>query len=986
MGSSSAWKVLRGLSAFCALAQAQSQTPSPSSSAASSSASAQFTIPASANSAPAVIPYVKDPQAVDAQTVCPGYTALNVQKTEAGLTALLSLAGKPCNVYGTDIELLNLTVEYQTTDRLHVEIVPTYLGPQNATQYVLPASVVAKPVVEQANVKSDLDFSWTNEPSFGFEVKRKSTNDTLFTTKGKKIVYENQFIEFGSPLPENYNVYGLGESIHSFRLGNNYTKTFYAADAGAIVDGNIYGTHPFYLETRYFTTGPDGKPVLVTGNVTDTKSNYTSYSHGVYSRNAHGQDILLRPEGITWHPIGGSIDLYFFSGPTQPKVTTSYLKAVGLPALQQYWTFGFHQCRWGYKSWQELEEVVGNYTAFGIPMETIWTDIDWMNRYRDFENEPTGFGDAESRAFLERLHASGRHYVPIIDSAIYIPNPELESDAYPVFERGNNTGSFLKNPDGSLYIGDVWPGYTVFPDWLSEGAEDWWVEEFLRYHNITPFDGAWIDMSEISSFCVGSCGSNNLTLNPVHPPFALPGEPSNLVLEYPEGFNVTNKTEAAAISASQASFSSAHPATSTSSPTDYLRTTPTPGVRDVNYPPYVINNVQGALGRAAISPNATHADGTLEYEMHNLWGFGILKATYAALSAVFPGKRPFIIGRSQYAGAGAYAGHWGGDNWSNWPSMIFSIPQALQMSLSGIPMFGADTCGFAYNTDMELCNRWMQLSAFFPFYRNHNILSAISQEAYRWESVAEASKTAMAIRYQLLPYIYTLFYHAHTEGETVMRALSWEFPNDPSLAAADRQFLLGPSILVIPVLEPLATTVDGVFPGLIEGTEKWYDWQNKTAVPVPTVKNTTIEAPLGHIPVYVRGGSILPLQQAKLTTTESRNTPWDILVALDKDGKASGDLYLDDGVSVKPNATLTAEFTVTGRKLSTVLNHGGWVETNSLRNVTIWGVQNAANGTVKLNGNAVPRQNVQFDQAKQTLVVSGFNASAWAGDGWTLQW
>lgn len=73
----------------------------------------------------------------------------------------------------------------------------------------------------------------------------------------------------------------------------------------------------------------------------------------------------------------------------------------------------------------------------------------------------------------------------------------------------------------------------------------------------------------------------------------------------------------------------------------------------------------------------------------------------------------------------------------------------------------------------------MQLSAFFPFYRNHNTLSALSQEPFRWASVAEAAKTAMQIRYALLPYMYTLFYEAHTTGSTVMRALAWEFPNEP---------------------------------------------------------------------------------------------------------------------------------------------------------------------------------------------------------------
>jgi alpha-glucosidase len=84
--------------------------------------------------------------------------------------------------------------------------------------------------------------------------------------------------------------------------------------------------------------------------------------------------------------------------------------------------------------------------------------------------------------------------------------------------------------------------------------------------------------------------------------------------------------------------------------------------------------------------------------------------------------------------------------------MYFAIPQALIFQFFGIPMVGPDTCGFNGNSDMELCNRWMQLSAFFPFYRNHNVLSANSQEAYVWASVAEASRVAMNIRYSLLPY------------------------------------------------------------------------------------------------------------------------------------------------------------------------------------------------------------------------------------------
>ena len=413
------------------------------------------------------------------------------------------------------------------------------------------------------------------------------------------------------------------------------------------------------------------------------------------------------------------------------------MSAVGLPAMQQYFTFGFHQCRWGYANWSEVKSVVDNYEAFGIPLENIWTDIDYMNQYRDFDNDPVRFSYGEGEIFLSALHASGKHYIPIIDSAIYVPNPSNTSDNYSTFDNGNATDAFITNPDGSLYIGDVWPGYTVFPDWISGRAGQWWINEMVNWHSKVAFDGAWIDMSEASSFCIGSCGSSNITMNPVHPPFGLPGEPGNVVYGYPEGFNLTNATEAAPAASASASQASAAATASSSSDTAYLITTPTPGVREVNHPPYVINNVQGDLAAHAISPNATHADGTQEYEVHNLFGHQILNATYYALLAAIPKVRPFIIGRSTFAGSGKWAGHWGGDNTSLFAYMFFSIPQALTFSLFGIPMFGVDTCGFngtspfalvcknqksltrmkTGNTDEELCNRWMQLSAFFPFYR-----------------------------------------------------------------------------------------------------------------------------------------------------------------------------------------------------------------------------------------------------------------------------
>lgn len=160
----------------------------------------------------------------------------------------------------------------------------------------------------------------------------------------------------------------------------------------------------------------------------------------------------------------------------------------------------------------------------------------------------------------------------------------------------------------------------------------------------------------------------------------------------------------------------------------------------------------------------------------------------------------------------------------------------------------------------------------------------------------------MNIRYSLLPYTYTLFHKANQAGETVLRALAWEFPDDPQLKAIDNQFMSGPSLLVMPVLEPLATSVKGVLPGIAAGTI-WYDWYTFDKIIASPGENKTYEASLVHQPIFIRGGSILPIQKAGNTTSTSRKNAWSLIIALDQNGEASGDLYLDDGVSLVQEAT-----------------------------------------------------------------------------------
>ena len=190
-----------------------------------------FTVPTEADVGAPLLPNINDPNATDAQTVCPGYNASNVQRTAYGLTAKLNLAGPACNAYGTDIETLNLTVEYQSADRLAVRVVPAYIDALNSSQFILPTQLVHRPTIDAdadtSTLSNDLSFTWTNDPTFSFSVYRQSTGDVLFSTVGTRLVYENQFIEFASALPENYNLYGLGETIHGLRLGNSMSPVWF---------------------------------------------------------------------------------------------------------------------------------------------------------------------------------------------------------------------------------------------------------------------------------------------------------------------------------------------------------------------------------------------------------------------------------------------------------------------------------------------------------------------------------------------------------------------------------------------------------------------------------------------------------------------------------------------------------------------------------------------------------------------------------------
>ncbi|XP_041720299.2 LOW QUALITY PROTEIN: lysosomal alpha-glucosidase [Coregonus clupeaformis] len=312
---------------------------------------------------------------------------------------------------------------------------------------------------------------------------------------------------------------------------------------------------------------------------------------------------------------------------------------------------------------------------------------------------------------------------------------------------------------------------------------------------------------------------------------------------------------------------------------------------DLESPPYVPRVVGGQLNTGTLCMSAQQ-NLTTHYNLHNLYGLTEASATHSALVKV-RGSRPFVLSRSSFPGIGRFSGVWTGDVRSDWEQLRYSIPAVLLFGLFGVPLAGADVCGFGGDTTEELCVRWTQLGAFYPFMRNHNDKPNAPQEPYVFGQEAQAAmRSAVTLRYSLLPFLYTLFYHAHTSADTVAMPLFLQFPSDPNCQTIDRQFLWGSSLLVSPVLEQGSVELAAYLP---PGT--WYSLHNGQPF-YSKGQYLLLPAPLDTINVHVREGHIIPQQEPALTTSASRSNPFLLTVALSAGGWAWGDLFWDDGDSL----------------------------------------------------------------------------------------
>lgn len=353
-------------------------------------------------------------------------------------------------------------------------------------------------------------------------------------------------------------------------------------------------------------------------------------------------------------------------------------------------------------------------------------------------------------------------------------------------------------------------------------------------------------------------------------------------------------------------------------------------------PPYTPGILGGLLRAKTVCASAQQKQST-HYNMHSLYGLMEAKASASALKRIVA-KRPFVISRSTFPSQGLYSGHWLGDNRSQWKDLYTSIAGILTFNLLGIPLVGADICGFSEEPQEELCVRWTQVGAFYPFMRNHNAINMNAQDPTAFSPQARlAMKQALLLRYSLFPLLYTLFHHAHVHGHTVARPIMFEFPKDIRTYGIDKQFLWGKSLLVTPVLDPGVDYVDGYFPAGL-----WYDYYTGDVLNSKG-EETRLVAPLEKINLHLREGSVIPTQEPNVTLWVSSGQPLHLVCALSDDGSASGDLFWDDGETIdtyENNQYAYITFNVAQKVMTSQVLHSNVEATYiTVKSATFYGVK-----------------------------------------------
>lgn len=419
-------------------------------------------------------------------------------------------------------------------------------------------------------------------------------------------------------------------------------------------------------------------------------------------------------------------------------IVRQFRHIIGKSYVPPRWAFGYQQCRWSYMSADEVCGVVDSYRKRNIPIDAVYLDIDYMERYKDFTVNKETFPDFAD--FVKKMREKHIHLVPIIDAGVKI------EDGYDTYEEGRKNGYFCKEADGEDFVAGVWPGRVHFPDVLNEDARRWFGHGYKVLLD-SGIDGFWNDMNEPAIFY------SEKHLKEV---FDKIDDYKGKNLDIQSFFEFKGMVEG------------------------------------------VANNL-GDYER--FYHRATQPDGEVVVRhdhVHNLYGFNMTRAASESFKELAPDKDILMFSRASYIGMHRYGGIWTGDNHAWWSHILLSLKMLPSLNMCGFMYVGSDVGGFNDNTTEELLMRWMGLAVFVPLMRNHAAAGTRYQELYRFTDT-DTFKNIVTMRYALIPYLWEAYRKAVEQDTLMYRPLGFEHPEDKVAVATEDQLYVGEDIMICPV-------------------------------------------------------------------------------------------------------------------------------------------------------------------------------------------
>jgi oligosaccharide 4-alpha-D-glucosyltransferase len=319
-----------------------------------------------------------------------------------------------------------------------------------------------------------------------------------------------------------------------------------------------------------------------------------------------------------------------------------------------------------------------------------------------------------------------------------------------------------------------------------------------------------------------------------------------------------------------------------------------------------VGGLWGDLGEPEVFPSTAITSGGKADEVHNIYGHNWAKLITDGYKKDFPSTRPFILMRAGYSGSQRYGMiPWSGDVSRSWGGLQSQVGIAVQMGMQGMAYMHSDLGGFAGDYfDNDLYLRWLQYGVFTPIFRPHAQEDVASEVAYKDIVTKEKAKKQVELRYQLLPYNYTLAYKNNQTGAPLMNPFLIKSESNPlQNDIKSDQYYWGNSFLIKPITSPNVKETQVQFPTDFSGN--WFDFFTDKEYKRNTTE--TIAVSEDHIPVFVNGGSFIPMIKTIQNTSEYSLDTFDLHYYFDSTMPESiGELYNDDGTT--PNAYEKGEY------------------------------------------------------------------------------